>query len=217
VEILKLFFSTDTLPSPLLDRSVSTGLTGEEVKAAVESILKDTVPGTLLGNVVTAEELEAAIAVIKKQIEELRGAVADLKSGFDGLAVTVHRHDEALKPFHKLESMADSPTVSDLQGGTLHSPSESIESESGIEPPQQQSEEALSPLASSDLARPQKGLTGAELAKELGVDPGSISRWKSGKSRPKAAIAREFEKWVHRGDGLWYEISTEQPTSLDDG
>lgn len=62
--------------------------------------------------------------------------------------------------------------------------------------------EKNSSLQNKEVKDTQKGLTGAEFAREIGVDQSTASRWKSGKMKTPENIAKQWE--YRESDRLWY-------------
>jgi hypothetical protein len=116
VEILKVFFNSDTLPSPLLDTLPNDGLSKGEVKDLVEDLVKDSLgsllPNTLLGNGLSKGEVEDLVKDLVKdslgslvssalpsdglseeRLKKLEATIAQLQDDLNLVSATVHRLD----------------------------------------------------------------------------------------------------------------------------
>ncbi|HEY9772127.1 MAG TPA: hypothetical protein V6C71_27085 [Coleofasciculaceae cyanobacterium] len=200
VEILRIFFSSENIPSPLPDNVslLPSNVVTEDKLTEVLSEFKNSsnVANNLPSNVLTIDDLNKRVeAVISEAIPK---AIVTLKSNEEfirAIALEVQKianittgniqysSENALKDEEVEENQQ---TTTQIDKASLAPIFEEVEEEKPTEPTQSVS------------------LTDAELAKQLGMSKSTIYRYRTGKPKQSPGYQQVMNNWKSQGD-RWYK------------
>lgn len=201
VEILRIFFSDENVPSPLPDNVPllpSNVVTEDRLSKALSEFKSlSNVVDTLPSNVLTRDDLDRqveaaigeaipkAIAVLKSD-KEFLGAIATVVVQKTSTVVTGEENYPNEKATELTETQEDEQVVTQIDKASLAPIFEDIEEEKSTEPTQSTS------------------LTDAELAKQLGMSKSTIYRYRAGKPKQSPGYQQVMNDWKPVGD-RWYK------------
>ncbi|MGV2829312.1 hypothetical protein [Myxosarcina sp. GI1(2024)] len=210
VEILRIFFSSENILSPLPDNVPllpSNVVTEDRLSEALSEFKKtsklvDTVPS----NVLTKDDLDKRVeAVINETIPK---AIAVLKSDEDFLkAIALRARDSiANSVVQKTSTVATGKENYPNEKATEQTETEEDEDEIITQIDKASSSPIFEEIEAEKSTEPTQSasLTDAELAKQLGMSKSTIYRYRTGKSKQSQGYQQVMNDWKPVGD-RWYK------------
>lgn len=214
VEVLKRFFFSDTVPSPLPNNVYELGLSEERVKEIVIDVVKDSsdslLSDTLPSNVLTEDRFHALmtrnITPVKDSVKDLQSSVAKLDGYLDNLTRAVQDNTQAIASHsdeiaaikNYLTSLTPSDDTQDLKANPPQ-PLETID-----EAAPEQEEKANLPSV------PEGAITTTELARKLRISDSLMRNWASKRESGKPFSPRSHRQSWREFTTHWEKIETEE-------
>lgn len=201
VEILRIFFSDENVPSPLPDNVPllpSNVVTEDRLTKALSEFQKtskvvDTVPSNVLTRNDLDRQVEAAIGeaipkaiTVLKSDEDFLKAIATVVVQKTSTVATGKENYPNEKATEARETQEDEQVITQVDKASLAPIFEDIEAEKLTEPTESTS------------------LTDAELAKQLGMSLSTIYRYRTGKPKQSPGYQQVMNDWKPVGDH-WYK------------